>query len=65
MKKNMTIEKKEKRGGWRNGGRPKKFGADIETTIVSIRVPSVLVDEVKEKLQKIAKEIEDRFKQQT
>lgn len=46
-------QKKENRGGYREGSGRKK--SDIETTILSFRVPSEKADQLKEKIKAVIK----------
>jgi hypothetical protein len=44
----MIKKKKENRGGWRDGGRPKKYNEPTKT--LSIRVPESRYIDIKERV---------------
>lgn len=61
MQISEVSDKSGGRGGWRGGGRPKKFGKDIETTTVSARVPVEYADEAKRRLEELVDEFAKRL----
>lgn len=61
MQTSEATDRPAKRGGWRGGGRPKKFGKDIETTTVSARVPAAYADEARMLLEKMVEEFTKRL----
>jgi hypothetical protein len=55
------LDGKKPRGGWRGGGRPKKFGKDIETTTISARIPVQYEGEARNILDKMVNEFAGRI----
>jgi hypothetical protein len=58
----IKEKKKDNRGGFRDGsGRPGKFGKDVKTTTISVRVPVQYESEVKERMDEIVNELAYRI----
>lgn len=61
MQTSEATDQPDKRGGWRGGGRPKKFGKDIETITVSARVPAECADEARARPEEMVEEFAARL----